>query len=70
MVPCLHCGAALPVQATLGWAHLMLQHGLAFVQPGAVIQVYPSPTTPCFSVICRRCWATSVLAIDAPAAAA
>lgn len=70
MVPCPYCGASLPVQATLGWAHHILAKGVSFVQPGAVVPLYPSPTTPTFSVRCQCCWGSSVLAIDSPAAAA
>lgn len=70
MVACQHCGAALPVKATLGWAHLMLQHGVSYADPCAVVQLYPASSVPTLTVQCRCCRASMVLAIDAPAAAA
>jgi hypothetical protein len=70
MVACQHCGAALPVQATLGWAHLMLRHGVTYADARALMQLDPVTSVPTLTLQCRCCRTPLVLAVDVPAAAA
>ena len=70
MLACPHCGTRLPVQATLGWAHMLLERGVTFAAPGTVVQVYPTPRLPSVTVSCRYCHVSTLVSVEAPAAAA